>query len=111
MTVVTTTFTTFKAKCPDGSLGQSFYYLEPNSHCKSKEAFWAEQDPVREIHPHLREDKEHYLAYIMVHLGDVGITPESRYFIKRAQAGDTKKKSPIQLKYLVSKQLLCITMS
>lgn len=51
------------------------YYLEPNSHCKSKEAFWAEQDPVREIHPHLQEDKEHYLEYIMVYLGNAGSTP------------------------------------
>lgn len=37
------------------------------------EAFWAEQDPVREILPHL-EDKEHYLMYIMVHVEDGEIT-------------------------------------
>jgi hypothetical protein len=29
-------------------------YLEPNSHCKSKEAFWTEQGPERETRPHLQ---------------------------------------------------------
>lgn len=62
---------------------------------------------MREIHLHL-EDKEHYLIYITVHKEDGGITQSHSFFIKRAQAGDTKKKSPIQLKYLVSKQLLHI---
>ena len=66
--------TTFEVKHPDRNLGQkSSFYLEPDSHCKSKEAFWAEQDPVREIPPHLG-DKEHHLMYVMVHATEAEIT-------------------------------------